>query len=140
MLELLINKTENNMQNVYTPLPFKIHFIFCIIATLIYLAQYVRKHSLYYLFIMFAIDLTFVTQYFTSKPVIIALFIAEIILITLAVIFAYKYNKKVKLENAEAEAEKNKELSNKKEAEKAFSENEKKIVDNAFNDKEDFYA
>ncbi len=138
MLELLINNTENNMQNVYTPLPFKIHFIFCIIATLIYLAQYVRKHSLYYLFIMFAIDLTFVTQYFTSKPVIIALFIAEIILITLAVIFAYKYNKKVKLENAEAEAEKNKELSNKKEAEKAFSENEKKIVDNAFNDKEDF--
>lgn len=138
MLELLINNTENNMQNVYTPLPFKIHFIFCIIATLIYLAQYVRKHSLYYLFIMFAIDLTFVTQYFTSKPVIIALFIAEIILITLAVIFAYKYNKKVKLENAEAEAEKNKELSNKKEAEKVFSENEKKIVDNAFNDKEDF--
>ena len=138
MLELLKNNTENNMQNVYTPLPFKIHFIFCIIATLIYLAQYVRKHSLYYLFIMFAIDLTFVTQYFTSKPVIIALFIAEIILITLAVIFAYKYNKKVKLENAEAEAEKNKELSNKKEAEKAFSENEKKIVDNAFNDKEDF--
>lgn len=138
MLELLINNTENNMQNVYTPLPFKIHFIFCIIATLIYLAQYVRKHSLYYLFIMFAIDLTFVTQYFTSKPVIIALFIAEIILITLAVIFAYKYNKKVKLENAEAEAEKNKELSNKKEAEKSFSENEKKIVDNAFNDKEDF--
>lgn len=138
MLELLINNTENNMQNVYTPLPFKIHFIFCIIATLIYLTQYVRKHSLYYLFIMFAIDLTFVTQYFTSKPVIIALFIAEIILITLAVIFAYKYNKKVKLENAEAEAEKNKELSDKKEAEKAFSENEKKIVDNAFNDKEDF--
>lgn len=135
MLNLFI---QNNMQNVYTPLPFKIHFIFCIIATLIYLAQYVRKHSLYYLFIMFAIDLTFVTQYFTSKPVIIALFIAEIILITLAVIFAYKYNKKVKLENAEAEAEKNKELSNKKEAEKAFSENEKKIVDNAFNDKEDF--
>ncbi len=134
MLNLLV---ENNMQNVYTPLPFKMHFIFCIIATLIYLVQYCRKRSLYYIFIMFAIDLTFVTQYYTSKTAIITLFIAEVVLIVLAVIFSYKYNKKIKAENAAENSEKEKESMQKKEAEKAFSENEKKIIDNAFNDKED---
>lgn len=137
MLELLINNTTNNLQNVYTPLPFKIHFAFCIIATLIYLLQYYRKRSLYYIFIMFAIDLTFVTQYYTSKAAIIALFIAEVVLIALAVVFSYKYNKKIKAENAAENAEKEKENAQKKEAEKAFSENEKKVIGNAFDDKED---
>ncbi len=136
MLELLVNNTANNIQNVYTPLPFKMHFIFCIIATLLYLVQYYRKRSLYYLFIMAAIDLTFITQYYTSKPVIIALFIAEIVLITLAFIFAHRYNKKAKNENA-AQAEKAKELADKKEAEKEFSQNEKAFVDNAFDDSEE---
>ena len=72
MLELLANNATG-MQNVYTPLPFKVHFIFCIIATLLYLVQFYRKRSAYYLLIMAAIDLTFVTQYWSGKPVIYAL-------------------------------------------------------------------
>lgn len=130
MLETL---ASSGMQNVYTPLPFKMHFIFCVIATLLYLVQFYRKRSLYYLFIMAAIDLTFVTQYYTTKPVIIALFVAEIILIVCAVISSHKYNKRIKAENAQKE----KELAQKKEMEKAFSDNEKKFVNNAFDDKED---
>lgn len=133
MFELL---TANNLQNVYTPLSFNVHFIFCIIATILYLVQYYRKRSLYYLFIMAAIDLTFVTQYSTEKYVIITLFVTEIILLVLAFFFSHRYNKKIKAENAASEAEKAKELSDKKEAEKAFSQQEKKIVDNAFDDKE----
>ncbi len=122
----------NNMQNVYTPLPFKMHFLFCIIATLLYLLQFYRKRSSYYIFIMCAIDLTFVTQYYTNKPVIIGLFVAEIILIICAVISSHLYNKKIRAENAinQIESERQKEI------EKAMTDNDKKIVDNAFDDKE----
>ena len=134
MLEILTaNSMADNMQNVYTPLPFKMHFIFCILATLLYLFQFYRKRSAYYLIIMVAIDLTFVTQYYTSKPVILGLFIAELILLVAAGITSHMYNKKVRDENAQQE----KEAEQKKEAEKAFSEENKKIVDNAFDDKED---
>lgn len=134
MLELLVNNTAGSMQNVYTPLPYKIHFAFCLIATLLYLVQFYRKRSAYYLLIMAAIDLTFVTQYWTSKPVIIGLLIAEVVLIVAAVIASHRYNKKVKAENARLEAQKKKEIENKKAAETAEAENDKKIVDNAFED------
>lgn len=135
MLELFANNPAE-LQNVYTPLPFNIHFGFCLVATLLYLVQYWRKKSAYYLFIMIAIDLTFITQYFTSKPVIWGLAVAEVVLIVAAVISAYLHNKKVKAENAEKfEAEKQA-FENKKEAEKAQHENDKKVVDNAFEDEE----
>ena len=117
MLELLANNATG-MQNVYTPLPFKVHFIFCIIATLLYLVQFYRKRSAYYLLIMAAIDLTFVTQYWSGKPVIYALAAAEIVLIAAAVIASVMYNKKVKAENAEEIAQNEKEQEQKKAAEK----------------------
>ena len=56
---------------------------------------------------MFAIDLTFVTQYYTSKAAIIALFIAEVVLIALAVVFHINIIK-IKAENAAENAEKKK--------------------------------
>lgn len=135
MLELLANNATG-MQNVYTPLPFKVHFIFCIIATLLYLVQFYRKRSAYYLLIMAAIDLTFVTQYWSGKPVIYALAAAEIVLIAAAVIASVMYNKKVKAENAEEIAQNEKEQEQKKAAEKLAAENDGKIVDNAFEDVE----
>lgn len=133
MLEILTNKSSE-LQNVYTPLPFNIHFGFCILATLLYLVQFWRKKSAYYLLIMIAVDLTFVTQYWTSKPVIWGLAIAEILLIAAAVVSAYLHNKKVKAENAEKIAMENQALKNKKEAELAEAEKDKKVVENAFED------
>ena len=135
MLELFANNPAE-LQNVYTPLPFNIHFGFCLIATLIYLVQYWRKRSAYYLFVMIAIDLTFVTQYFTSKPVIWGLAIAEVLLIIAAIVSAYLHNKKIKAEKVdEIEAEKQA-YENKKEAEKAQTEMDKQVVENAFEDEE----
>lgn len=134
MFELLTNNNAAKLQNVYTPLPFRIHFVFCILATLLYLVQFYRKRSAYYLFIMAAIDLTFITQFWSSKPVIWGLGIAEIILIVLAAFSAHRYNKKAKAENAEKDAQAAKVLAEKREAEKSFTEENKKIVDNAFDD------
>ena len=102
MFQNLANMVSTNMQNVYTPLPFKVHLIFCLLATVLYIIQFYRKHSVYYLLIMIAIDLTFITQIWTNKPVIIGLFVAEVILILLAVISSFVHNKKIKAQNSEA--------------------------------------
>ncbi|WP_295207518.1 hypothetical protein [Ruminococcus sp.] len=102
MLETLAAESAT-LQNVYAPLPFKVHFIFCIIATLLYMTQFMRKRSVHYLIIMVAIDLTIVTQFCTESIVIAFLFGIEVILLALAGIFSHKYNKaqaKLQSENA----------------------------------------
>ena len=103
MLETLAAESAT-LQNVYAPLPFKVHFIFCIIATLLYMTQFMRKRSVHYLIIMVAIDLTIVTQFCTESIVIAFLFGIEVILLVLAGIFSHKYNKaqaKLQSENAD---------------------------------------
>lgn len=94
------------LQNVYAPLPLKIHMIFCVIATLLYIAQFIRKGSVHYLIIMAAVDLTLVTQFCTESIVIAFLFGIEVILLVLAGIFSHKFNKAqaIKAENAESAA------------------------------------
>jgi hypothetical protein len=94
MAQILSDSTT--MQNIYTPLPMSVHFVFCLIATFIYLAQYARKGSVHYLLVMAAIDATFITQINSSEVVITCLFVAEIILLVFAAIYSHKFNKKQK--------------------------------------------
>ena len=79
MIETLAAETAT-LQNVYAPLPFKVHMIFCVIATLLYITQFIRKGSCHYLTLMIAIDLTIVTQFTTKSFVIGMLFGAEVAL------------------------------------------------------------
>lgn len=95
MIEILSQDTTA-MQNVYTPLPMNIHLIFCIIATVVYLAQYARKGAVHYLLLMLAVDLTFVTQICTTNAVIGFLFAAEVVLLICSGVFSYRFNKKQK--------------------------------------------
>lgn len=104
MVEMLA--VSEGLQNVYTPLPFKIHLIFCIIATAVYIAQYVRKHAPHYLLIMLAVDATFVTQFCKGNIVITMLFILEICLLTAAGLLSHKYTKAMRQKEKTAEAEK----------------------------------
>lgn len=136
MFEFFINNAAVGQQNVYTPIPVRIHFIFCLIATLLYLAQFYRRRSAYYLFIMSAIDITFITQYWTTRPVIIGLAIAEAVLIVLAIISSIVYNRKVKAKNAAATIARRQAIVAQKEAEEAAAKENKKFVDNAFDDED----
>lgn len=97
MIEILSQDTTA-MQNVYTPLPMNIHLIFCIIATIVYLAQYARKGAVHYLLLMVAVDLTFITQICTANAVIGCLFAAEVVLLICSGVFSYKFSKKQKSE------------------------------------------
>lgn len=72
------------VQNVNAPLPLPAHLAFCAIATLLYIVQYSRKKENYYLYLLIAIDLTILTQFFEQDYVIYAIAIVEVILIVMA--------------------------------------------------------
>ena len=122
------------MQNVTTPLPLGLHFAFCLFATLLFLVQYYRKGAAYYLPLIAAVDATFITQIYTSPVAVSALGILEIVLIVTCAVMAYRYSAAQKtlradeLKEAEEQAEKAKEIQ------KAQSDKDDHMVDNAFDD------
>lgn len=134
LLRLFVESDGSKMQNVYTPLSLTVHFIFCIIATALYLTMYYRRGSVHYLLLMFAIDATIITQYWTSSAAIATLAVIEIVLVGAAIFFYIKYAKKLKAENAAKLAARKEEEERAKAAEKADEEENAKIVDNAFDD------
>lgn len=139
MVTRLTELSENvGLQNVYTPLPIKMHLGLCIIATVLYLVQYYRKGSLHYLILMLAIDLTFFTQtqMCHEKGFINLLGWAEAVLLIAAMISYIFYSKKLKAANAAAEAEADAEEERRRTAERLQAEHDKNVVENAFEDGE----
>lgn len=90
--------TANQLQNVHAPLPLKAHIIFCVIATVVYGLQFMRKKLNYYFYIILAVDLTILTQFYTQNYVIWALAVAEIILLVMAFVSQHNHKKKLKEE------------------------------------------
>lgn len=98
MIELM---TQTPMQNVYTPLNFTAHLVFCLIATAVYCTQYYRKKSPHYLLLALAVDGTFLTQINTDSWFIMALGVLEIVLLAAAAVFAFRASKAKKAELAQ---------------------------------------
>lgn len=124
------------LQNVYTPLPFKIHLVFIIFATIVLLIQFFRKKRVCYLLATLAIDATLITHYtFENKGTIFFLEVFEILLVAGCIIdiaVAYVKNKKAMRE----EKEKKRLLdSQQKEREKEEAISDADVLDKAF-DKE----
>ena len=91
MVEIL-TKTNSTLKSLCT-LPMTMHLTFCIIATLVYSIQFIRKKSLHYILMLIAFDLTFITQIYVSEPLLIVLAVAEAALLTGAAVLSHKYNK-----------------------------------------------
>lgn len=126
----ILTQQAGQLQNVYTPLPLTAHFVFCIIATIVYLVQFYRKGSYHYLLMMAAVDATIITQFRTTPAAIAGLAICEAVLLVCAAVLSFRYNKALKKlhEKEDCEAKKAEEI------EKAQAEKDKKLVDNAFDD------
>lgn len=128
---------QNTVQNVYTPLPFTTHFIFCMLATFLYAVQFGRKRKPYYLVILVAIDLTMITQYTSSETVITVLGIAEALLLIGAFVLSRLDARKQKAREA---AEVHEEEERRKVQEQAEQTEQKHLqdefIDEAFRDDE----
>lgn len=139
MITMLAELPANEgLQNVFTPFPFGMHLGFCIIATLLYAAQYYRKGSPHYLLLMFAADITFLTQteLCGRDGFITALGAAEAVLLTASIVTYIFYSKKLRAERAADEAEENEQEERRKEAEAAQAKLDRDYVENAFEDNE----
>lgn len=143
MIQILTSITssassEQGLQNIYTPISMKVHFIFCLFATILYLIQFYRRGSWHYLLIMAAIDATFVTQTSigNSSSSIAVLGLVELILLSAAAAVYLKFAKKQKAEMKAAEAAADKENERRQIAEKIQRAKDKKLIDNAFEDDE----
>lgn len=128
---------EQGLQSVYTPTSLKVHFVFCIIATVLYLTQFYRRGSWHYIAIMAAIDLTFATQIesFQNQKSIAVLGIIEIVLLALAAVLYFFHSKNhrsaVPEENEDDIAAKKKRT-----AERIQKNLDSRPVDNAFDDED----
>lgn len=127
---------QQTLKSVYTPLPLGAHFVFCVIATLVYLALYYRRGSLHYMLIMFAVDATIITQYWTSPAAIACLGVAEILLLGAAVYFYIGYAKKLKAQEKKKEAARKEAEEKAKAAVSAEKDREERMVENAFDEDE----
>ena len=140
MTEILA-EAVTGLQNIYTPFTAKQHLVFCIFGTTIYLIQYYRNGGLHNLFLMAGIDLTYLTQtsLCNTGDRIGYLGVAEIIILALAGVFSYKFNKEQKAKKAAAgnvealrEAADDAEEERREQIEKEAAEREEDIVNNAF--------
>ena len=96
---------NDQMQNVYVPLPFKAHLIFCIIATIVYALEIYRKKSPHYIFMMLAVDATLMMQFFNDSKAVVILAVIEGLLLGAAIVFAILQSKKRKAAAAVAVAQ-----------------------------------
>ena len=92
---------SSGLQNAHAPLPLTAHIIFCVIATFVYIIQYTRKSLNYYLYLLIAVDLTILTQFFEQDYFIIILGVAEIILLAMAFVSSRKNKKRLRQEAEE---------------------------------------
>ena len=125
---------RNEMQNVYTPLPLNIHFVFCLIATALYLVQFYRKGAWHYILLMFAVDATFITQFWTTHFAISALAVTVAALLIGAAVLSHRYSKALRAVCRKQYEEAEKEAIRAKLMQRMKEEEEKEIVDNAFKD------
>lgn len=108
-MDLLILAYNNGIQNVHAPLPLPAHLIFCALATLLYTVQFQRKRLKHYIYLLVAIDLTLLTQFYDQSYVVIAIGIAEILLLVLTFVSMHRNKKELKrleLEKENQELEK----------------------------------
>ena len=136
MENLTLSYAVEGMQNVYTPFSLKLHAIFCVIATAVYLMQYYRKGSLHYLAIMAAVDLTFVTQtpLCQTGTRVAVLGIIEVAVLAIAFVLNLNYSKQQKAKKAAENAAADEQEERRKNAEREQSEKDSNVVDNAFED------
>ena len=95
-MDFFVSLAGSNLQNVHAPLPLPAHIAFCIIATALYVVQYKRKKINYYLYLLFAVDLTLVTQFSNEDYAILAVAVSEIILLVMAFLSSRKHKKALK--------------------------------------------
>ena len=90
--------TNSGLQNIYVPLPFAAHLLFCIFATAVYALETYRKKSVHYIFIAAGVDATLLMQFFPNSTMVIILAVMEVIFLGTAITLSVMRSRKEKAE------------------------------------------
>ncbi|MCD8005720.1 MAG: transmembrane domain-containing protein [Oscillospiraceae bacterium] len=75
------------LQSRFAPLPKNIHIFFCIIATIVFLALYIRKHRIVDFLWLFVCDLPLILQFYADSTTAAVIGVCEVILLVAIFVF-----------------------------------------------------
>ena len=75
------------LQSRFAPLPKNMHIIFCIIATVVFLALYIRKRKISDLLWLFVCDLPLILQFYGDSTTAAVVGVCEVILLVAIFVF-----------------------------------------------------
>ncbi len=75
------------LQSRFAPLPKNMHIAFCIIATIVFLALYIRKRKIIDFLWLFVCDLPLILQFYGDSTTAAVIGICEVILLALIFVF-----------------------------------------------------
>lgn len=89
------------LQSRFCPLPKGLHIAFCIFATVLFIAAYLRSKNLKDLLWLFVCDVTFVLQIYGDKYTAAAVAVCEIVLLAMIFVLYRKEKKAAKKDGSE---------------------------------------
>ncbi len=116
------------LQNRFAPLPKKLHIIFAVVATILFLVLYVRQKKLSDLLWLLILDTTLILQFFGDPVTATGVGVVEVVLIALLIWTSVKENKEKK---ARLAAEKAAEADPMDELDELVKSERKAIIDDS---------
>ncbi len=105
MTALMLN-INMGMQERFAPLPFKLHLIFCLAATVLFVLIYKRYHKVKDVLWLISCDLTFILQFYSDKRTALVIGVCEVILLAMIFVeYCRELKEKIAKKAAEAAAE-----------------------------------
>lgn len=83
MLNTLLILRTAGIQSRFAPLPTWLHVVFCIVATVLFIALYIRHRRVNDILWLIVCDLTLLLQFFTDRYTAYAVGICEVILLVM---------------------------------------------------------
>lgn len=93
------------IQSRFAPLPFKLHILFCVLSTILFLILYLRSKNIKEIYWLLICDTTVILQFYGDKITAIGVAICEIVLFALLGYEVFR-QKKEKKNSEKSESEK----------------------------------
>ncbi len=125
------------LQSRFAPLPKNMHIIFCIIATVVFLALYIRKRKIVDFLWLFVCDLPLVLQFYGDSTTATVVGVCEVIL--LVAIFVFHLQDRIAADyqpdyDSESDVSDSKDIDDLKDVEQAVKVERSKLAGNDVDD------
>ncbi|MCC8131811.1 MAG: hypothetical protein LUC38_01810 [Oscillospiraceae bacterium] len=122
------------LQSRFAPLPRNMHIIFCVIATVVFLALYLKKRKINDLLWLFVCDLPVILQFYGDPTTATVVGVCEVILLVAIFVFYLQDRKKAKNQPKDEDGEGGGDVDDLKDVEQAVKVERSKLAGNDADD------